>query len=462
LRTSPLSLVRALAGIVGRRNISAAVSETPLGSLAGRGGTSAFPVIARPGCTAEIAGILRYANRDGIPVQPTCGKEKYVGDVPYSDPAIRIDLCRLDQIDAIDEYGRCVIALPAVRVGALQKHLVEHELFLPLSPAVDESACLGGLIACLGPRSGRTFYGGLREYVASLEVVLADGEVIHTDNSPLASARGYDLTPWFAGARGTLGIISQVHLRVLPLPEASVSLAASFATLGAALAAAEETTARGVLPVALEVLDGASVRAAAAFRGEPTANVFEGMLLVRIDGEEEAVRAQSAAVARICAETKASNTWTDDAGDERIWSIRRSLPEALHASAPGHLHEEVRLSPGRAAEFIGMIHRLRAALGLDVAVYGSPLEGMFHVHIAFADETGARSRAMSGMMAVAQACVELNGLRHVVELPERHPPSWLSVFTPPRELELMRQLKRFLDPRGILCPGVVFPEERRV
>ena len=459
MRTSPLSLARALAGIVGRRNVSAAVSETPLGAPAGRGGTSAFPVIVRPGCTAEIADILRHASRDGIPVWPTCGKKRYVGDFPDSDPAIRIDLCRLDQIDDIDEYGRSVVARPAVRVGALQKHLVEHGLFLPLNPAGDESASLGGLIACVGPRSGRTFYAGLREYVASLEVVLADGEVIRTDSSPLGSARGYDLTPWFAGARGTLGIISQVHLRVVPLPEASVSLAASFTTLETALAAAEETTA--LLPVALEVLDVLSLRAAAAFRGEPMANVFEGMLLVRIDGEEETVRAQSAAVARICAEMKASNTWTDTAGDKRIWSIRRSLPEALQASAPGHLHEEVRLPPRRAAEFIETIHRLRAALALDVAVYGSPLEGMFHVHIAFADEAGARSRAMSGMMAVARACVELNGLRHVVELPERYPRNWLSVFTPPREVELMRQLKRFLDPHGILCPGLVFPEERR-
>ena len=418
-------------------------------------------MVARPGRTLEIADILRHASREGIPVWPSSGTEEYIGGYPDSDPSIRLELSRLDQIDDIDESGRFIVARPALRVDLLQKRLAEHGLFPALSPTVDGAASLGGLISCSQRHTGGTFYGNLRDYVASLEVVLADGEVIRTSNSPLASARGYDLTPWFAGARGTLGVISQVRLRVIPLPAASVSLAASFGAFEAALAAAERTRVRGVHAAALEVLDGASLRAAAEFRGERAAGAFEGMLLARIDGEEESVRVQSATVAEICAEAKASNTWADSAGDERIWSVRRNLPEALRASTPAYLHEEVRLPPLKVAAFIETVQQMRTALALDVALYGSPLEGMFHVHIAFADEGGARSRAMSGMMAVARACIELNGLRHVVELPEGSPRNWLSVFTSPRERELMRQLKRFLDPRGILCPGRVFPEDRR-
>jgi glycolate oxidase len=241
---------------------------------------------------------------------------------------------RLNRILEIDEVNLTVVVEPAVITGNLQRAVEARGLYYPPDPASLESSSIGGNVAeCAGgPRAFK--YGTTKRYVLALEAVLPTGEIVHTGSKAVKNVVGYDLTQLLVGSEGTLAIVTKITLRLLPNPPARATVSASFADIRSAVNGVTALVRLGVIPAAVELIDGDSLRAVEAHVGRPVAPGAAAVLIVEADGmpagvQEEIDRASAALEASgAIAITRAGN----DEERAALWDMRRQLSLALRAT----------------------------------------------------------------------------------------------------------------------------------
>src|SRR5213593_2507090 len=254
--------------------------------------------------TSDVSKLFRFASREKIPVTARGGGFGYVGGCVPVRGGIALSLAQMNRIKEINFADAVAIVEPGVFTADLKAAVRAHKLFYPPDPASMKDCTIGGNVATNagGPRCLK--YGVTRNYVIGLEVVLANGDVLRTGGRVHKNKTGFDLIGLFVGSEGMLGVVTEVTLRLLPLPPARATLSAAFATAAQAAEAVQAIFAGGFLPSSLEIADHFTLEAARRDLGKLLVPDGNAHLLVDLDGQEESVRCEAAAIRELLEKRK--------------------------------------------------------------------------------------------------------------------------------------------------------------
>ena len=457
----PESFVAAIVDIVGPDHVRRdQASRLAYGTDALKQGQAA-DLVVMPASAQQIAAIARLCHEMRVPLVPRGAGSGYTGGAVPVRGGVVLSLERLDRILEIDEENLLAVVEPAVITGDLQAAVEARGLFYPPDPQSLKESSLGGNVAeCAGgPRAFK--YGVTKRYVLGLEAVLPTGEIIRTGGKTVKNVVGYDLTQLLVGSEGTLAIVTQIILRLMPRPPAVTTLRACFADVPTAARAVSALIRRRIVPVTLELIDKDSLDAAVTYAGTGLAPEGTGaLLLVEVDGVAEAVAAEAEEVAAGCREVGALEVLVarDDAEREHLWRIRRDLSYAIRLIAPHKINNDVVVPRGRVPELFALVEQLRARYALRIPSFGHAGDGNIHVNImtdpADADEV-ARARLAVGDLFAGVVALEgsISG-EHGIGVSKM---PYLGLELSGDVIALMKRVKQAFDPNGILNPGKIFP-----
>jgi len=417
-------------------------------------------VVVRPHSTQHVSNILRFANEHEIPVYPRGAGSGLTGGAVPVQGGIVLDFTQMNKIVEIVPEDITATVEPGVVTQTLQNEVAKYKLFYPPDPASAAFSTIGGNVAeCSGGITGLK-YGVTRDYILSLEVVLADGSVIHTGRKTLKSVTGYDLTRLFVGSEGTLGVFTQITVKLLPLPEKIETLLVFFATPQDAVRTASQIISNNLLPRALEFIDKSSIDCIKGYKQEIQIPAeVNAILLIDIDGREASVKTETSLVEKIALENKPLRVISAKTPKERdtLWEVRRVISPALYNIAPFKINEDICVPRSRILEVLHRIAEIHKRYpSLKVANFGHIGDGNIHVNIMH--EEGEQQKMMAEKMIeeILRTTVELGGTISGEHGIGNVKSAFLSLEIPPQELRIMKDIKHLLDPKGILNPGKMF------
>jgi glycolate oxidase len=445
-----------LRGIVGAGNV--AVDPERVEPYAQDAIKEKFPpeAVVFPQTAAEIAAILRLANERRFPVTARGGGVGYTGGAVPVEGGIVIGTDRMNEIKGIYADDLYVVTEPGVTTHALQQAVEAHGLFYPPDPASYKQSYIGGNIAenAGGIRSAK--YGVTKHYVLGLEVVTPTGEIIRTGGCTSKNVVGFDLTGLMCGSEGMLGIITEATLRLLPLPEATRTLRATFRSMREACACVARFSRSRVTPVAIEVLDRNAIRAVEAEYAFGLAADADALLLVSVDGAVSEVERQARVVEDVFRtgggyDVLVATTREDE---DRLWDVRRSLSPAIKKFGTLKFNEDVVVPRSRIPELIAGVEDIGRRHETFVVNFGHAGDGNIHVNF-MCDRTNAEAvrRARAAVKETFALSVALGGTisgEHGIGYVKA---PYLDLAVNAATLAVMKQLKRALDPLNILNPG---------
>ncbi len=404
----------------------------------------------------EVASLLRLAWEERIPVVPRGAGSSTTGSAVAVRGGLVISSARLNRILEISPLDLLAVVEPGVVVADLDRALAQVGLFYPPDPASLAFATIGGNIAtCAGGPRGLK-YGVTRDYVLSLEIVLADGTVVEVGRRTAKSVVGYDLTRLLVGSEGTLAFITKATLKVLPRPESRSVCLAAFKSPFEAVTALNTLLSAGVLPRTAEFLDDLTISAIAQ-RLPPGFSSAKALLILELDGSREAVASDLQRLKKTLSPARIFVAG-DQQEEETIWAARRAISPALRQLRPHKRGEDIVVRRSRLAELVSLVIRLRERHRLPIASFGHAGDGNLHVNILFdARDPGERDRAEKARRDLFSGVLELEGTisgEHGIGLTKM---LYLPQEVSPPVLSLMKGIKKVFDPRGILNPGKVFP-----
>jgi len=417
-------------------------------------------LVVRPADTAEVSAVARLCQEHVVPLVVRGAGTGYTGGAVPVAGGVVLSIERLNRILEIDGVNLTVVVEPAVITGDLQRAVEAVGLYYPPDPASLDSSSIGGNVAeCAGgPRAFK--YGTTKRYVLALEAVLPTGEIIRTGSKAVKNVVGYDLTQLLVGSEGTLAIITRITLRLLPRPPARATVSAAFRDIQGAVDGVTALVRLGVIPAAVELIDGDSLRSVEAYLHRPVAPGASALLIVEADGTPAAVDEEItlASEALVGAGALSITRAADDEARAELWSIRRQLSLALRATGLTKVNHDVVVPRGRVPELFAEVERLKAVFDLRVACFGHAGDGNIHVNFLFdPDDAAARARSKQAERALFERVVALEGSisgEHGIGFAKA---LYLDLELSPEVIALMKRVKRAFDPAGILNPGKIFP-----
>ncbi|MCL6632966.1 MAG: FAD-binding protein [Alicyclobacillus herbarius] len=406
--------------------------------------------------TEEVARVLQAANDLAIPVVPYAAASSLEGHIIPVHGGISLDVNGMNQILEIRPDDFLVRIQPGVTREQLNAALKPYGLFFPVDPGANAS--LGGMAATNASGTAAVRYGVMRQQVLGLEVVLADGRVVRTGGMAMKTSAGYNFTQLFVGSEGTLGVITELTLRVYGIPEHTVAARAVFSDLGSACQAAYAIMGSGTPVGRMELVDEWTVAAVNQFKG--TAYDEAPTLFLEFSGNRSAVEADVALAEEVCREEGCRAFVFETEGDARarLWEARHSAALAIMQTAPGKRHKatDVCVPLSKMPEAIRFARETIDRYGIYGAILGHVGDGNYHVSFMVDPddekevETAERvnDEIVDFALKVGGTCTGEHGvgLGKVKHLEREHGDL----------LPLMVSLKQLLDPKGILNPGKIF------
>ncbi len=410
-----------------------------------------------PHSTQEVQAIVQICAAHSIPIIPFGAGTSLEGNVAAPHGGVALDMTQMDKILVVNADDLDCVVQPGVTRESLNAYLRASGLFFPIDPGAN--ATIGGMAATRASGTNAVRYGTMRDNVLWMTVVMADGKVIRTARRGRKSAAGYDLTRLFIGSEGTLGITTEIGLRLHGQPESSIAATCAFADLEGAVQTVVETLQIGVPIARIEILDTRQVQAINAY--SKTDLIEAPTLFFEFHGSEAGVKEQAEMVGALAANNGGTGfEWAAQVEDRsRLWAARHNAYYAAQALRPGSrlIVTDVCVPISRLSECITLTHQDIAAINLDAPIVGHVGDGNFHVMICvdpgnidevrraedFNDRLVARALAMDG------TCTGEHGIglgkqgKLVDELGED-------------AVDVMRKIKNALDPQGILNPGKIF------
>ena len=416
--------------------------------------------VAFPGNSPEISRILLLANREYFPVIPRgAGSGMSGGALPVRGGLI-LSLERLNRIRLIDQQNLVAKVEPGVITAELQRAVEEVGLFYPPDPASTHISTIGGNVAECAGGLRAVKYGVTRDYVLGLTVVLPTGEIIRTGVETPKGVVGYDLTRLIVGSEGTLAVMTDITLRLIPKPAARRTMLAAFRDVDATIGAVSGIIRRGVLPTTLEFMDRLSIECVRDEIGLPIPNEAETLLLVEVDGSEILADREAEVVEDVCGGLGAINFQTarDREEVEMLWEARRNLSPALMKLRPHKISEDIVVPRSRLANTVSFLSRVARKYNLPIPAFGHAGDGNIHVNFMLDKTDGDEvARVQAAIKELFREVIRLGGTisgEHGVGVTKS---AYIGLEIPPPSLELMARLKEAFDPRGILNPGKMFP-----
>jgi glycolate oxidase len=410
-------------------------------------------------CREDVVKVLQTAARRRIPVVPRGSATNNCGATIPLHGGIVLDTLSMNRILEIDRENLTATCEPGVITVHLQNAVEAEGLFYPPDPQGLDMSSIGGNIAMDsgGPRAVK--YGVTRNYVLGLETVLANGQVLRTGGKTTKDVSGYNLTQLLVGSEGTLGVFTEITLKLLPLPEAKRTLICAFDDLSDASRTVTRIIDHKIVPSMLELLDRSSVELIQRYMDAGYPTDADGVLLIEVDGSASDVDQQIEIVSRLCRECRAHSIKiaSGAAEAESIWAGRRSGFAALSAYKPVVLPEDAVVPRNRLPEMVDMVQAIAERYGLLLPSFGHAGDGNVHPHICYDPRDEAEAAKVPLIKdEIYRAAVSLGGSitgEHGVGITKKH-----LTYLQHSELalQMMQGIKSVFDPHNLLNPGKAF------
>ncbi len=405
---------------------------------------------------ADVESVLRIAEEHEIPVTPrAAGSGRTGGAVPVAG-GIVLATHALSKVIEVDRENLIAVVQPGVVLGAFQELVEKENLFYAPDPNSADMCMIGGNVAenAGGPRAFK--YGSTRDHVLGLETCFMGGRTMRVGKRVVKGVTGYDVTSLLVGSEGTLGVFTEITLRLLPKPPRVATLLALYTDVHAAGAAVSKLVAAGLMPRCIEMMDALTLGAIRA-AGNAIDDRAGAMLLIEVDGEDadaqlerlgEAIGEAAGTIDLVVAQ--------DAAQRARLWAARKSLSYVTRKMATHKIAEDVVVPRSRIGALLSRAEEIATREKVRHLTYGHAGDGNLHVNFLWdtPDEEPAIARAVEALM---RATVELGGTlsgEHGIGLAKA---PYLALEQSPELIQLQKDLKRVFDPKGLLNPGKIFP-----
>lgn len=411
-----------------------------------------------PVSTEEISRIMKVASRERIPVTARGAGTNLAGGSVPTRAGIVLVFTRMNRIIEIDKANRVAVVQPGVINMDFQTELAKWSLYYPPDPGSMAVSTMGGNVAenAGGPRAVK--YGVTKDYLLGLEVVLASGDILRTGGKTLKNVTGYNLTQLFCGSEGTLGLITEMTFKLIPLPETKRTLQAAYKDLSDAGRTIAKVFESGILPVALEVLDKVCINIIEDYARMGLPREAEALLLIEVDGPEAAVAGHSERLTALCREMGAHEVAVarTPAEIDEIWRARRSAYGAQARLRPTVIAEDCTVPIGSLVAMFQEVARIAEKHRLLIPVVAHAGDGNLHPQIlADTNDPEEMKRVAAAMDEISLKAVEMGGTltgEHGIGIAKRE---LLPVELGETATEITRGLKRLFDPLNILNPDKV-------
>ncbi len=417
-------------------------------------------VVVLPAPEGEVARVVKIAAREGIALTPR-GNASGLSGGALPRAGIALALTRMNRIIEISPADQVAVVEPGIITGDLQRAVERVGLFYPPDPSSLSVSAIGGNIAENAGGARCLKYGVTGDYVMALRVVLASGAVIRTGGRTVKNVTGYNLRALFVGSEGTLGVVTQATLRLLPKPRHTLTFAAHFAEVEAAAQATTAMLLSGIIPTAIELMDRTTLDCVEDLLHLGVPTTTNTLLLVSVDGNHlDAAEADLALLADTCGAAGATTVQVARTEDEAalLWRARRSVAPALARRRPNKLGEDIAVPRSQIPAMARAVQAIAAEYHLTIPLYGHAGDGNLHPNI-LCDRRDAEemARVRGAAAAIFAAAVALGGTlsgEHGIGLLKKE---FLASDLGPDQIALMRAIKATIDPQGILNPGKIFP-----
>ncbi|RFC49309.1 MAG: glycolate oxidase [Verrucomicrobia bacterium] len=418
--------------------------------------------VALPSETAQVAACVRWARENGVTVVTRgSGTGLSGGSVPLPGCLV-LCLARLDKILEVDPLNLTLRAQPGVITKEIDDEAARQGLFYPPDPGSMKISTIGGNVAENSGGLRGLKYGVTRDYVMALEVVLADGQIARLGNACVKDVAGYSLKDLFIGSEGTLGVITEVLLKLLPRPAARKTMLATFSSMRAAAEAISAIIAARIIPCTLEFIDQTTLQCVEDYTRIGLPTHAAAVLLIETDGHPAAVADEAARMEEIVRRHGADEVQVaaDEAHGAKLAMARRQAFSALARVRPTTILEDVTVPRSRLAEMVGFVSETAQRHNLQIATFGHMGDGNLHpTFLTNERDLEEMRRVHHALSEIVDKTIALGGTvtgEHGVGLAKK---DYLKRQFDDASYGLLRCVKRALDPGNLLNPGKIFDLE---
>lgn len=450
------AIKRALMDIVGQENFTDHLIDLVSYTYDASDHDHRPEVAVWPTTTEQVSKILILANEQRFPVTARGAGTGLAGGAVPTRGGMVLDMCRMNKILDIRIADRLAVVQPGVVYADLERALAPHGFFFPPDPASGKACTLGGNVATNAGGIRGAKYGVTRDYVMGLEVVLPDGRIMRTGSRCMKSVSGYDLTRLFVGSEGTLGVVTEITLKINPKPQSFDTSLAYFASLREAGQAVTDIMHSGIIPSVLEVLDDNAVRVLKEQTSIELPDVA-AIILVETDGYTQAEASyQMTKIIEVFKKNKATHIRRADSADEaeELWRARKSIGSAASGIGTNSVSEDVTVPMSKVPDLLTGISAIVKNYGLPFVIFGHAGDGNLHPKILYdrsdPEQVTGVARAVDEIFKLT---CDLGGTltgEHGIGLAKA---PYMNLEHDQVAMDLMRSLKRLFDPNNILNPG---------
>lgn len=453
--------IRTLQGVLGRENVVTTPEDLLCYSFDATAGLPEYlpDLLVTPATTEQVWEIVKIAGQYKLPVYPRgAGTNLSGGTVPVQG-GIVLSLLKMNKILDIDLDNLTATVQPGVVIQTLNSAVAPHGLIYPPDPGSLATATMGGSVAeCAGGLRGLK-YGVTRDYVMGLQVVLAGGEIVRFGGKTVKNVTAYDMVRLFTGSEGTLGIITEIILRLIPAPEVRETMLAAFGDLASAGRSITGIIRSKVIPATMEIMDRVTIETVEAHARIGLPTEAEAVLLVEVDGIPEVVRREAAAVREVI--TQNGGTVRSAAGvreRDQLWEARRAALPALARRRPTTILEDATVPRSKITEMLLAIQDIGRRYNLTIGTFGHAGDGNLHPTILTdSRDEEEMERVHRAVDEIFKAALAMGGTltgEHGIGLAKARYLPW---ELGGQGVQVLQKIKKALDPEGLLNPGKMFP-----
>ena len=413
-------------------------------------------VVVFPKDTNEVVGILKIANEENIPVIGRGSGSNLSGCSVPKKGGIVISFTMMNRILEINKENRYAIVEPGKVLKEFQTEVEKQGLFYPPDPASNSVATIGGTVMMNSGGLRGAKYGVTRDYILGLEAVLIDGCVLKTGCLTTKNVTGYDLTSLLCGSEGTLAMVTKITVKLLPKPAAKKTILALYSDINDATNTVSRIIANGFVPSALELMDDVLINAVADYAKLDYLKGVEALLLIELDGHQKAIDDEAEKIIKLCSEFNVINvrSASSEKESEELWKARRSAYGAMARLKPTCIVEDATVPVKYLPAAVSKVKEVAKKYNILVGILAHAADGNLHPQILTDEENKEElERIEKATSEIFDFALSVGGTlsgEHGIGIAKR---KFLSRQIDNRSLNLMRDIKKLFDPKGLINPG---------
>jgi glycolate oxidase len=455
------ALVDALTTLLGASKVLGTREDLIIYEYDGAVDTATPDAVVLPNDTTDVAKVARFCHEHGVPIVPRGAGTGLSGGAIPVEGGVVVSFARMARILEIDVANKRAVVQPGLINLHLSTAAAPHGLYFVPDPSSQKACTLGGNVAENSGGPHTLAYGVTTNHVTGLEIVLSDGSIVRLGGKA-EDSEGYDLIGAFVGSEGTLGLVTEITVKLTPLPEDKRTILAGFPTMDQASASVSAIIAAGIVPQAIELMDQLATQAVEAAVGAGYPLDAGGILLLEVDGLREGLDHAAERIEVICREHGATTLRRAQSAleRERLWAGRKGAFAAMGRLAPAYYVQDGVIPRTRLPEVLRAIEEISSRHGLRVANVFHAGDGNLHPLVLFSDASEL-PRVHEAGLEILTACVEAGGSitgEHGVGMEKN---CYMPLQYAPEDLAAMRRVKTSFDPAGLANPGKIFPTPGR-